>query len=360
VSTELRPLKVLALGGLVVAATHGWLLLVPLALAAAAVALAPLGRDRWPRTRAGWVKISATIAVTLTAMLMVIPVLMNDSTLAGTSKGQGYLTHGTAILGGRFTRLTPVLLTGGIALAVALAAYVRNNSRESAQRGLALAVVPSVGLMSMGAIGAYQLAKIGAVSYYFDKLLIGVALVSVPVLVAAIAAHLGESVRLEGKVRKVAAVVGSLLATVSALFVFGLSGLDYRLKAEQALSAPSTMGERVLHAVEFSLSRPFNKTVYVAAVSGDPRAGLCHYYQVSLGLTWTDATRELTGVLGQADDFDGNRHNSLDIEGAAQAAIDLLTADPEMAVVVAPEVLEPVRALLPEEIRSRVLTWDTQ
>ncbi len=58
-SDEWKPLKVFALGGLVVATVHGWLLVAPLAVVAAAVAFLPLGRDRWPHTRGGRARLVA-------------------------------------------------------------------------------------------------------------------------------------------------------------------------------------------------------------------------------------------------------------------------------------------------------------
>jgi len=352
-SEGMKPLKILALGGLVVAAAHSWLLLAPLALVAAAAVLIPWSRDRWPSTRRGWLKLGMVVVATLAAVLAVIPIIVL------TQGGRGYLTYVIDILSGRFTRLAPVLATGGIALAVALAAYVRSKSRSEAARSLSLAAVPAAGFVLLGLLAVYQLAKIGTVSYYFDKLLIGVSLISVPVLTAAVAAHLGPPKSRQGKLRGLAAVSACVLASLAALFVFGLSGLDYRQEAKEALSGPSHAGARILRAAEISSSRPFNKTVYIAAVPGDPRAALCYYYQIALDRSWTEATKGPTEILIEADESDGTRHNSLDVESAAQAASELLLTDVELAVVVAPEVLDPIVGLLPASLRDRVLTWDT-
>ena len=155
-SDELKPLKVFALGGLVVATVHAWVFLGPLAVVAAAVAFLPLKRDRWPRTRGAWARMVAVLVATVAAVLAVVPTL----TAVGrtTSGGKlGLLTYDVDILSGRFTRLAPMLLTGGMALAVALAAWVRNRSRESAVKGAGLAAVPGVAFLLMACVGAYQL-----------------------------------------------------------------------------------------------------------------------------------------------------------------------------------------------------------
>ncbi len=354
-SGEWKPLKVFALGGLVVATVHGWLLLAPIALVAAGAALVPFGRDRWPQTRSGRVKIIAALVVAAAASLAVIPMVM----AAG---GAGFLTGGPAqldMLAGKFTRLTSVLLTGGLALAVGLAAYVRSRSRESALRGVGIAAVPAVGFLLLGLLGLYQLVVMGTVSYYFDKLVMGASLICVPVLAAGVDANLGASASpVRGRLRKSAALVASVLAAVAALQLFGLSGLDYRLRAQELLSAPQPVGERILRASELAASRPFGTSVYLAAMPDDPRAGLNYYYQLSLSLMWTKGAGELTSILNAADESDGNKYDGLDVEGAAQAAIKLLGGDSGLSVIVAPEVADQVRELLPADLRSRVIAWE--
>ncbi len=354
-SGELKPLKVFALGGIVVATVHGWLLLAPLAVVAAAVAFVPLGRDRWPRTRGGRARMVAALTATVLASLAVVPMVI----AAG---GLGFLTSGPAtldMLSGKFTRLAAILLTGGMALAVALTAFIRNQSRESASKGISLAAVPAMGFVSLGLLGFYQLAVMGTVSYYFDKLVMGASLICVPVLAAGVAVNLDPSPSpVNGRLRKSAALLASALAALAALHLFGFSGLDYRDRANQIFNAPAPVGERMLRAAELSASRPFGKTVYLAAMPGDPRAGLNYYYQIGLSLMWTADSNEVNEVLNAADESDGSKYDGLDVDGAAQAARTLLEADAERSVVVAPEVAGPVRGLLPAGLRNRVITWE--
>jgi hypothetical protein len=356
-SDELKPLKVFALGGLVVATVHAWVFLGPLAVVAAAVVFLPLRRDRWPRTRGGWAKMIAALVATVAASLAVIPMLSaaGDWTKAG---GINLLTANIDILSGKFTRLAPMLLTGGMALAVALAAFVRNKSRESATKGAGLAAVPAVAFVLMVGVAIYQLAAMGTVSYYFDKVELGASIICVAVLASAVAMNLGEASEVRGRLRRSAALLASALATLAALHLFGLSGLEYRDRANQLFSSPAPVGERMLRAAELAASRPFNETVYLAAMPADPRAGLNYYYQIALSLTWTENTKEVTEVLNAADESDGSIYDGLTVEGAAQAALTLLEADAERSVIVAPEVAGPVRELLPAGLRSRVITWE--
>jgi hypothetical protein len=354
-SGEIKPLEVFALGGLVVTTVHGWPLLAPLAVAAAAVALVPHRRDRWPRTRGGWAVMIAVLAATVAASLVVVPILR----AAG---GMNALTPQNDILFGKFTRLTPALLAGGAALAVTLTAFVRNRSRESAARGASLAAVPVVAFLLMLAVAAYQLIVMHTVSYYFDKLVLGVGVICVPIVAAGVAVNLGPSSSLSGgRLRRSAALLASTSASLAALMLFGLSGLEYRLKANQVFEAPAPVGERIVRAAEVSLSRPFGESVYLAAMPGDPRAGLCYYYQLSLSLMWTKKAEGngVTRALDDADQSDGDRYNGLNLNGAVQAAHVLLEAEADRTVIVAPEIAGAVRELLPAELRSRVLTWDS-
>jgi hypothetical protein len=354
-SGEIKPLKVFALGGLVVTTVHGWPLLAPLAVVAAAVAFVPNRRDLWPRTHGGWGAMIAVLVATVAASLAVLPILR----AAG---GMDAVTAQNDILSGKFTRLTPALLTGGAALAVTLTAYVRNRSRESAARGAGLAAVPVVAFLLMLAVAAYQLAVVHTVSYYFDKLVLGVGLICVPIVAAGVAVNLGPSPSLRGsRLRRSAALLASTSAALAALMLFGLSGLEYRLKAGQVFDAPAPVGERILGAAEVSLSRPFGESVYLGAMPGDPRASLSYYYQLSLSLMWTKKAggrgSEVLSVLDDADKSDGNRYDGLNLYGAVQAANTLLEANADCTVIVAPEIADSVRGLLPAELRSRVLTW---
>ena len=350
-SGRLKPLRVFALGGLIVATAHGWILLVPVAVVASAVAFVPLRRDRWPQTRGGWARMIAALTATLAASVAVVPILAK----VGGVEVLGIVND--SLETGR--ELSTLILTGGLALAVALAAYVRKTTPESARKGLSLAAVCVTGLVCLGLVAAYQYATIGQVSYYFDKLAIGVGLVSAPVLVASLGLHVEPPRPSRGRLRSSLAVVASTLAALAALQLFSLPGLTYRSAAKELIGVSPPAGQRVFRAAELSESMPFGSTVYLAVMPGDAGdysvsmgALIGYYWQIALSRMWTSDSRGVTEVLLRLPASD-----TLAADAAAVAAQALLEADRQRTIIVAPEVVDSIRAALPAELRGRVITW---
>ncbi len=339
-SGELKPLRVFALGGLVVATVHGWVLLAPLAIVSCAVALIPLRRDRWPHTRCGWVRMIGAIAVTIVASAVVVPILVG----AG---GVKVLAIVNDLLPSGLVKLSYLPRIGGVALAVSLAVYVRRETRDSAKKGLSLSAISATAFVMALLLGVYSYAVAGRLSYYFDKLLIGASLVCVAALVASIDLHVGAPQAPHGRMRKYVAVVASILAVVSALQVFGSGGLRARSRLVELTrySAPAT--ERILRAAETSESRPFGSAVYLALVPGDPPPILAHQWQRSLSLMWSVGSDVESGYPG----------SGVTVEQATEWTRTLLLETPDRTVIVAPEMAGAIRALLPSEMSSRVITW---
>jgi hypothetical protein len=340
-SGQLKPLPVFALGGLIVATTHGWVLLAPLAVMACTLALFPLGRHLLPQTDGGWVRMIAVLAATVVASASVAKIL-------ATAGGAGALAAVNEVLPTGFTKLTFLLLTGGAATAVALAAYARRLDPESGTKGACLVAISATGFLLVGILGVYLYATVGQVSYYFDKLVIGVGLVSAAVLVAGVDLHVGNPPLIRGRVRRSAAILASILATLAALQVFGLAGVNFRAESDELIHSRVPAAERVLQAAELAESRPFGSTVYLAAMPGDTSLILAHQWQRALSVMWN---------YGSGPLFD-NAGGKLSADRVAELVQPFLRVSPQRTAIVAPEILDSVRAAMPVELRSRVITWE--
>jgi len=342
---RVRALDVFALGGLVVATVHGWVLLAPIAVVGCVVALLPCRRDRWTLTRVGLAKVGMAFVATVAASAAVIPVLRGSGALEALGITNDLLDPGPMKL--PLMKLPYILPAGGIALATGLAAFVRKQSSGASERGIALAAVPGIGFALLGAMSIYLHATGGDVSYYFDKLLVGAGLVSVVVIVTAAELHVGPPVSQGGWVRRIAATLASLLAVAGVLFIFGTDGLRDRNQAGELKRQRVPAVERILDSVAVSESRPFGSTVYLAAVPEDPFPLLAYYWNRALTGMWTH---------GAGVDAEFPREVKT-AEQAAEWVSAVLGADQERFVIVAPEIATGVRSLLPDGYAQRVLSW---
>lgn len=347
------PLRIFALGGLVVATVHTWALLAPLAVVASSVGFVPFGRAPRPRTRTEAAAIWAALAATVGASVAVMPMLAS----AG---GSAILTLG----GVPEYSMSQLVLFGGAAIAATLAASARAQDRETALRGVALTAIPAGGLLLLISLAAYQLATAGELSYYVGKVAVGVTLISVVVLATGIAIGIRPALPQQNIARRSAAAAASIVATVAVLQVFGyvgpllrIAGLDlapavrYRADARILTSGPSSEASRLLQAAAIAKSRPFASTAYVAAMTGDPIPLLADQWQRALSLNWSRQSDAVNIVLAPV----GSDYK--DVSQAADVTRALLSQSPSRAVVVAPELAAEIRKRLPPDLRSRVITW---
>jgi hypothetical protein len=79
---------------------------------------------------------------------------------------------------------------------------------------------------------------------------------------------------------------------------------------------------------------------------------LTYYWQVALSKMWTVDANSVAGVLARYP-----ASESLTAERAAEAAQVLLEADRRRTIIVAPEIVDSIRAAMPAELRGRVITW---
>jgi hypothetical protein len=354
---ELVPLRVLALGGLIVATVHGWAPVAPFAILASSVAFIPFDRARWPHSRSGSLAAFAALAATVAASAAAVPTLASVG-------GLGVLT----LAGGNpAISISVLLLASGMALATALAACVRGQHFEPAMKGLMLATIPGAGLVFLGLLAGFQLEKSGDLSYYFYKFAAGVTLISVVSLAASVAIHVGPPPPHLSRTGKSAATVAAIAATLAALQVFGfvgparlasiLPGIDlapgvqYRAGAVMLTRNSASAAQRLLNAVAVADRRPFASTVYVAAMPGDPDPLLADFWQRGLSSTWSSGSNAVNSTLLSV----GTAYAG--VSQGADVTRKLLEEDPHRDVVVAPQIENQIRARLPVGLRSRVTTW---
>jgi len=361
ISGALRPLHIFALGGLVVATVHSWTLLGPVAAVGAAAAFLPLGRVRYPQTRGAWAKMTIAAVVVVAASLAVIPVLR-------TAGGLGFLNIAYHWPFDAYLEKTSlVLLTGCTAVAFALTAYVRNQSRESATKGLALTATAAAAALTLLAVAAYYLATAGALGHYFNKLEDGIPLVALVILAASVGLHIGTSPPARGRGRTVVAIIVTIVAVVGALQIQGIEGWRYHNKAERLAPQPTAEAQRLLDAAALAETRPFGSTFYIAAMpddlGGEVKENQGGHTQVmasaerwfcALSVSYTSFEEHVYSHLHEL----GSGTEALSLDDAAAVTLSLLTEDPERTAIVAPQVVNALRDLLPEEFRSRVITWD--
>ena len=308
---ELVPLRVFALGGLVVATVHGWALLTPLAIVAAAVAFVPAASSRWPPSRRQSLATLVALAATAAASAAVIPTLASVG-------GLGVLT----LAGGNPPiSIALVLVPSGAALVMALVAYFRRRDSASAAKGAMLAAIPGIGLLLLGLLGAYQLETTGHLSYYFYKLAAGIALTSVVTLAAGVAILFRATPPRRSRASRSAAPIVAIVATLAASQLFGYAGpaclrsvlphldvapgVSYRARAEKLAKGPVPAAQRLLRAAAIARARPFASTVYVAALPGDRDPLLADYWLRALSLTWSDGSNAANSTLLSIRRYDG-------------------------------------------------------
>jgi hypothetical protein len=230
---------------------------------------------------------------------------------------------------------------------------VRRQTRESAIKGLGLASVAAVGMLILAFVGAYELITVGTFGYYFDKLETGVTLTGFAVLAASVCINVGSPPPALSRGRRSVAVLVAVLAVVGALQVQGVQGFEYLYKARLLTSEPAAEAQRLLDAAALAQTKPFGSTVYVAAMPEDPVAQLAEHWFSALSISYTSSEDQIANRFR----YLMNPWDGMDLDEASMVTLALLAEDPTRYVIVAPEVVTSLRESLPEEIRSRVITW---
>lgn len=272
-------LPLVALAGLVVGVAQAWALLLVVALPAAVLVVAPLGRLRWPDRR-------TLVALTPAAALLAAGLLQTYRTLSRLEPGQVL-----AIPGG-ITTASPGLLGAVVLTAVALALWPRGAQQR---RTRWLVIVPLAGGLALAGVAVIELLGGGGLSYYFWKLLTGVALVCTGVIAVAVARWPAEP-RPTTRPARLRLGASVALAAVASTQLFGFTGFGRSIlaaptvqtaEADELLGAATVLADRPGTFLAIDGINPINAQQWVLALAG----------------RWTteanDAATDLVGPDGQ-------------------------------------------------------------
>lgn len=352
-----QPIHALALMGLLVATAHSWLLILPLAFAAAAVVLLPLKKSRW---RASKLQVALTLLVAISgiiaggiAALIALPSLKQSSLLLGTN--ESFPTGMT---------LGMLLAVLSIGMVAARANWNRAGSDFKLRAG-AISFVPVVAIGLLLYIGVRQVQESGTLLYFFTKLASGVMLACVILIVIVISALLSHRVARPALGGRVATAALASLATIATLQSFGYvgpsfggviveqaAGIKYRSDSQIIMSTESPEANRLLSAAEIAKTQPFGETLYLGTLDGDVLPELGSQWHMSLAGTWSLKSELLTKYLSSEPMLDAIAAGDL-----APGVQYILESDPVLKIIVAPENYTAIETELPSALRERVLTW---
>lgn len=361
VAEPVNPTMIVAIGGALVGVAHSWLLLLTLAGPLLLTLLVSShGRGRSFSTRNLVLSGVLTVAVAsgcVYALYIVASVPVSALSAAG---GIGIPDLGP-------TLAFPLAATVVCLLVGSRTAQDGCGSGSTRRRARWLLVVPVSGLLTAGALAALQLSTEGELSYYFWKYVIGLQIVSAVILALGIAAYLGA--RSGPQRRRGPAVLAAIALTLITSQAFGTT-LPVLTASGPAPSAPVVAH---LQGTALRIADPPAATVFVSVVDGlvaehpgqrllyvsVPSDGRTLPYvmsQWSLALTgaWTvESQRAVVDLhLDESDSW------SPTLESMISGITRVLGADPETLIVVHPEVVEQVRALMSDrELGNRVVSW---
>ncbi|MFC6354797.1 hypothetical protein [Luethyella okanaganae] len=351
------PVQMFAAVGMLVAAAHSWLLMLPLAGAVVLVVLLPFARARWRGTPVRW-------GLTLFAVVCGIAGMALAVYIALQSLNEETLTTGETESFPAGMALGVLLSTAAIALVV-IAKGRPTRARGTLVRTTALAVMPTVALCMVFLLGYRQLWLTGELSYYVSKFISGALLAGIPIGIVVVSALIGERTIIRRGWRRATAVVASALFTIAALQPFGYvgptfggviqeqaSGMKYRSDAVILTGGDSSEATRLLRAAETAAGLPFGTTVYFAPLPGDPTMHLANQWHLSLAGIWSvnaDAPSKLLSSAKIADLIAAD-----DVAGAVRI---VLQADPRVTVIVAPQLMTELESRMSLSELERVVTW---
>lgn len=343
------PVHLAAIGGAIVGIAHGWVLLLSIALPVVAALGLPLRRRRFAarptRRRLADVIGVLTVVGAGAALLMVARQPVTEVlTVPGaiTAPPVKYL-------------VSPAILAIVVCLVTAWRPPWAGPRRRSDVRVVAMAAVALIAVAVAGGIAALQLRAGLVLGYYFWKYAIGMAAFSIVLAALAVARLVPPRVHHASPV----AWAGALVIGLGATQIYGVTvvqpdaswaspALEARSRLARAVASPAPFAASLWAAVE-SDPAPGGRHVLLlpAEVTGVHPATAGQWYNAVTG-RWTDeANEELLKLLVPMTT----------VAERAGVAADVLTADPEAVVVVLPTDHAPVAELLPEELRTRLVSW---
>lgn len=325
------PVPLAALGGLLVAVAHGWVLMLVMALPMAAVVIVPLRRARWRAGRRAWWASGVVLVVTVLGLLAALRILLVhdvDSVL---------LMPGAV----ETPELGPLVLVISAAVGLTLWGSARRSPRSTWS-----AVGPVMGLIAVGSLAALQLDANGGLSYYFWKLLTAIELVSVVLVGVAVARWPSRPRPGRPLLERLRIGFAALLVTVGATQAFeaGVNGDDV-FPVPDFKVAPA---QATLRAAEVAASAG-GPTVVIFPVTEHSLHPLnAQQWHLALGGTWTTEANIRAGEVLLAD---------LSTPDGVLLAARQVLSDPRMQVIVPPEAAQALLAALPDDLAARVRSW---
>ncbi|MBF0686341.1 MAG: hypothetical protein IR158_05530 [Cellulomonas sp.] len=272
------PLPVAAAGGLLVCVAHSWALLCVVALPAVLLIAARRDRAAWRGTPRRW----ATVAVI--AMATCAGVLHAAATLRALDVAEVLVIPGGIALPQAGLALS--LVAGAVAVCLAPGGH---------RRLPATAAVVAIGAGGAVAVGALQVLAAGELSYYFWKLVLGLALVSAVVVAAGVVLRGAPvpSVRSrQERLRLVGAVTVGSVALLQVHDVLGRSTGTF--PAEPALV--TTAGDLLAGAEAALATATSSPAVFLQAIPTLHPVNAQQWFLALTG-TWTTATEADAAVL---------------------------------------------------------------
>jgi len=323
------PLQLAALGSLLVGVAHSWALLLVVAGPLAVTLLLPLRRGAWRGTRRAWALSVAIVVATAVGGLHAA------SVIASLDAAQVLVTGG----GFALSSPGPTVALCLTAIAVCLLADGRTFGRVGW-----VGVATALGLAAIAALGAFQLATDGELSYYFWKGLFGLQLVAFVVLGLGVTRALRRRELLPRGPGRLPAAAALLALTVAATQVNGVAlSPALTLRPEHTATAGDLLAAATIADADAGAG---GRWTYVTSIDSSVHPVMAQQWLLALTGRWThEANTEaesLTTMGREVDDF-------------VRTATEALLRSPDAHVIVPAAEADAVRAAIAPDLASRVV-----
>ena len=334
---------------------HSWMLLAPLALVAAAVLAI---RIDWAALRAAPRRAAPFALVVAT-------------TAAAGGFGAWLVVEATRTAGGPAAALTTtggvatpsislIVAIAGAAVAVAWSALVPGAVKGARVASTVVLGTVIVGAAEVAVLTAVQLSQADKLGYFQYKLIDGLTIVFA--ILAVLAGTVWVVARATPHASRRWMSVVTTLGLCAALLAysgfpvpgfFRFPGLSFRDGPAMSAADPFAGLPRLLEAASVMADEPCVRPFYLAVLPGDLTVGVSNNWAMSLSSTWTERAGGITTAL-----FDVAPET--DAATVASTVDELLDADADRCVVVAPEALADLPVDVTDRYAGRILSWSTE
>lgn len=353
----LVPLQVGAIGGLLVAIAHTWLLLVPLGVAAAFIAVIPFQRSRWCVGRVWTIASAAILAASAAAAFEAV--VISASSLNGE----------TLTVGGVEAFPTGLVALVSLGVLGLVAITFQRDARPgatSSRRASSSWLVIATALVILAGIAVQQLLATGSLTYYFSKFATSIALIGFGILCIVVAGLSSRTVASPApRATRAVRVLGSALLVTAVMQLFGYvgptlggqiseqaAGLRYRSDSFILTSGESGEARRLTAAAGVRAERDWTPTVYFAPLPGDQQLRLANQWHLSMSGNWSLQSDTYGTVLDDMAIADWSDPVEL-----ARDVRTILSSDPEVVVLVDPDLRADIMDHVDDDDVDRVVSW---